>query len=34
MSRLNALTPIEADQLTVVPANEVSWADLQDLASV
>jgi GNAT superfamily N-acetyltransferase len=29
MSRLSAMTPIEADQLTVVPANEASWADLQ-----
>jgi GNAT superfamily N-acetyltransferase len=29
MSRLSAVTPIEADQLTVVPANEASWADLQ-----
>ncbi len=31
MSRLNATTPIEADQLTVVPANEATWADLQSI---
>ena len=34
MSRLKATTLIEADQLTVVPANEASWADLQAILGI
>jgi GNAT superfamily N-acetyltransferase len=31
---MRTMTPIEAGQLTVVPANEASWADLQAIFGV